>query len=270
MNDIFKPFLKWAGGKTSVLSHILPKLPSGKRFIEPFLGAGVVFLNTHYKQYFLADNNPDLISVYDYLKQEGDDFIIDCERYFKPKYNEKNQYLILRELFNTTTDARLKACLFIYLNRHGYNGLCRYNSKKIYNVPFGSYVKPLFPIERMQIFHQKLQNAKIECSDFVDTIKNAKKGDVVYCDPPYVPLTQTAYFTNYSHKNFSEDQQIQLAQAAKKVSKNGTTVLISNHDTQFTRKIYKGAKIISFKVHRNISCNGHKRVSAKELLAIFS
>ncbi|MCW8900215.1 MAG: Dam family site-specific DNA-(adenine-N6)-methyltransferase [Gammaproteobacteria bacterium] len=155
-------------------------------------------------------------------------------------------------------------------NKHGYNGLCRYNSKGGYNVPFGRYKSPYFPEKEMLVFHKKSRNADFVLSGFEQVIQSAKKGDVIYCDPPYVPLSISANFTSYSSGGFNLEEQQQLADLANKTSAKGIPILISNHNTPFTRKAYDNAKkITKFHVQRFISCNGEKRGTAGELLALF-
>ena len=164
----------------------------------------------------------------------------------------------------------MKAGLFLYLNRHSYNGLIRYNSKGKFNAPFGQYKKPYFPAKEMLNFATKAQSARICHADFLITMRKAKPGDIVYCDPPYTPLSKTANFTKYETKGFGVNEQVALVNITKKIIKKGVTVIVSNHDTTFINQIYEGAKIKRFSVQRFISCNGSNRKPAKELLAIFS
>ncbi len=265
-----RPFLKWAGNKYRVLDKIKAQLPKGQRLIEPFAGSGALFLNTQYPNYLLCDTNADLISLYQYLKQEGSVFIRYCKPYFNGKYNNPESYYALRKKFNTTNNVRQKAALFLYLNRHGYNGLCRYNSKGGYNVPFGRYVRPYFPEKEMLAFHHKAQSANFRLCSFEESFNLSRKDDVIYCDPPYVPLSDSANFTSYSSGGFDLQQQRTLAQLAEQRRDDRISVLISNHDTRFTREIYCNADTLSyFKVQRYISCNGQKRKQADEILALF-
>lgn len=265
-----RPFLKWAGNKYRVLEQIKLLLPPGRRLIEPFAGSGALFLNTHYSHYLLCDTNADLINLYQYLQQEGMVFIRYCKSYFSGEYNNPDSYYALRKRFNTTNNIRQKAALFLYLNRHGYNGLCRYNSKGGYNVPFGRYVRPYFPEKEMLAFHHKAQSAHFNNCSFEESINLARAGDVIYCDPPYVPLSESANFTSYSSGGFDLQQQQKLAQLAEQYRHDGVSVLISNHDTRFTREIYGHADTLRyFKVQRSISCNGQKRKHADEVLALF-
>lgn len=265
-----KPFLKCAGNKYQIIERVLAALPAGNRLIEPFVGSGSVFLNSDYPRYLLADSNQDLINLYQHLQIEGEGFIHDCCAFFTPENNQSEAFYQLRTLFNTTIDQRLKALLFVYLNKHCFNGLCRYNSKGSFNTPFGRYKKPYFPEKEMLFFYEKTKDAVFESADFLTTLSKAQPGDVVYCDPPYVPLSKTANFTNYSAGGFSHDQQVLLAETAGKLAAKGITVVISNHDTEFTRSAYQKASISSFSVQRFISCNATRREKAAEVLAIFS
>ncbi len=220
--------------------------------------------------FLVADSNQDLIALYSTLQREGLKFIEYCESFFDSKYNNEKAFYRFRDIFNKTKDIREKSALFLYLNRHCYNGLCRYNAKGKFNAPFGRYKKPYFPQQEMEFFHKKSRNAVFVYSDFLTTMKKAQKGDVVYCDPPYVPLSATANFTSYATGGFSMEQQKQLAQMAEKLAQKGITVVISNHDTEFIHSAYSYAKIFSFEVQRFISCNGTARAKAPEVLAVFA
>lgn len=266
-----KPFLKWAGGKFQLKNPIAALLPPGNRLIEPFVGAGAIFLNTNYPAYTLNDANSDLITLYKTLQKEGKNFIRYCKSFFTAENNTPERYYELRNTFNSTTNSRLKSALFLYLNRHGYNGLCRYNRQGSYNVPFGRYLKPYFPEAEMHFFHEKSQRATFTCTDFTVTMQRARKNNVIYCDPPYAPLNETAYFTQYQKNGFSLEEQIKLAQLANILREKNIPVVISNHDTPFTREHYeKASEIIPLQVRRNISCHGNSREMVKELLALFS
>lgn len=264
-----RPFLKWAGNKYQIIDHIKEVLPKGKRLIEPFAGSCAVFLNTNYSRYLIADQNEDLINLYQQLKKGGKDFIHYCKTFFTALNNTEEKFYESRDLFNTTKDPFLKPGLFLYLNRHGYNGLCRYNSKGKFNVPFGRYRKPYFPEEEMFFFYKKLKKASLRCADFEDTMNKYRQGDVIYCDPPYVPLSKTAHFTRYHHQGFDETCQLKLAKKAEELSNEGITIIISNHDTDFTKQAYEKAKIKKLSVRRSISCNITQRKNAKEVLAVF-
>lgn len=265
-----RPFLKWAGNKWPLVERIKETLPDGSRLVEPFVGSGAVFLNTEYDTYLLSDANADLINIYKTLKRDGRKFIDYCRELFITENNESSRYYALRDEFNQSADKYRRAALFLYLNRHGYNGLCRYNSKGQFNVPFGRYVQPYFPEREMLAFFHKAKKARFQHTPFQKTILKARPGDVIYCDPPYVPLSASANFTAYSAGGFDLIQQEELARLAARTARAGIPVLISNHNTEFTRKAYRGAKISRFQVQRYISCNGSNRDKAEELLAFFA
>lgn len=266
-----KPFLKWAGNKYSIVERIRAQLPDGQRLIEPFVGSGALFLNADFPAYLLADANPDLIGLYCFVRDEGDEFIGYCHTFFSTAGNSRECFDERRRAFNSTNDPRHKAALFLYLNRHCFNGLCRYNRKGEFNVPFGRYKKPYFPERELHFFHERAQRAELHCQGFVKTMNAARSGDVIYCDPPYVPLSETANFTSYSAGAFGRVEQEALVQQAERCAARGITVLISNHDTPFVRELYANAsELTSFSVRRTISRDGANRTPAAEVLALFS
>jgi DNA adenine methylase len=270
-NNTVRPFLKWAGNKFRILEHIHSMLPEGERLVEPFAGSGAVFLNTDFDNYLLADSNADLIALYQILQQQGEAFIERCAKLFTARCNNEAYFYRRRDEFNTTRDTERKASLFVYMNRHGYNGLCRYNARGIFNVPFGRYKKPYFPEREMCAFYEKAKHASFVHMDFASLMATVKTGDVVYCDPPYVPLSSSSNFTTYSAGGFDLPQQQQLAELAELTRQRGIPVLISNHNTTFTRKAYRAASNIKrFAVQRFISCNGNQRTQANELLALYT
>ncbi|MBI4006458.1 MAG: Dam family site-specific DNA-(adenine-N6)-methyltransferase [Gammaproteobacteria bacterium] len=267
----FKPFLKWPGGKYRLVTRICKQLDHGKRLVEPFAGSAAVFLNTNYNRYLLADSNPDLINLYRQLQTEGDSFIEFCRDFFSAKKNNEKSFYEYRSDFNHTDDIRLKSALFVYLNRHCYNGLCRYNAKGEFNTPFGRHHRPYFPGKEMQHFFYSASKAEFIHARFSDTMRRVQEGDVVYCDPPYTPLSETAYFTDYFSGGFNWDDQIELAEWAGKLVRRGIQVVISNHNTKSTRDLYQGAgaRMKKFKVRRTISCDAENREMVSELLAVF-
>jgi DNA adenine methylase len=265
-----RAFLKWAGGKYGLVEDIQRYLPEGRKLVEPFVGAGSVFLNTDYEQYLLADINPDLINLYNLLKESPEAYISEAKRWFVPENNRKEAYLSIRAQFNATDDVMYRSLAFLYMNRFGFNGLCRYNKKGGFNVPFGSYKKPYFPEAELEFFAKKAKKATFVCESYTDTFKRARKGSVVYCDPPYAPLSNTANFTSYAGNGFTLDDQAALADVAERAAKERhIPVLISNHDTTLTRRLYHGAELSVVKVKRTISRNGAGRNKVDELLALF-
>ncbi|MFO1258121.1 MAG: Dam family site-specific DNA-(adenine-N6)-methyltransferase [Gammaproteobacteria bacterium] len=269
-----RPFLKWPGGKYRALNLVLPHFPKSTTLVEPFVGAGAIFLNTHFSKYMLNDLNHHLIQVYAALSQHKNSFIEEARLFFDPKHNHAKQYYLHRNTFNSSTDLFKKSAIFMFLNRHGYNGLCRFNQKGHYNVPFGHYPKAYFPEKEMHHFLTK-QNVCFSSDSFEAFFKRLlrRKSLVnlcIYCDPPYAPLSNTAKFTNYTGLGFTLDQQILLAELAQMCRKKGAHVLISNHDTPFTRRIYEDAQLVRLELPRLISCKANQRQKVNELLAIYA
>ncbi|EGT0667713.1 MULTISPECIES: adenine-specific DNA-methyltransferase [Citrobacter] len=264
-----RAFLKWAGGKYPLLDDIKRHLPQGECLIEPFVGAGSVFLNTDFSRYILADINSDLISLYNIVKTRTDEYVQASRELFMPETNQAEVYYQFREEFNACQDPFRRAVLFLYLNRFGYNGLCRYNLRGEFNVPFGRYKKPYFPEAELYHFAEKAQNAEFHCLSYEECMDRADTNSVVYCDPPYAPLSATANFTAYHTNSFSPKEQAHLAEMAEKLVSKQIPVLISNHDTPDTREWYRAAKHFQVKVRRSISSNGGTRKKVNELLALY-
>ena len=264
-----RAFLKWAGGKYPLLDDIKKHLPKGECLIEPFVGAGSVFLNTDFSRYILADINSDLISLYNIVKLRTDEYVEEARKLFTPENNNPDVYYQFRAEFNQSQDPFRRALLFLYLNRHGYNGLCRYNLRGEFNVPFGRYKRPYFPQDELYHFAEKAQNAEFYCLSYEECMDLAGVNSVVYCDPPYAPLSATANFTAYHTNSFSPAEQARLAEMAEKLVSKRIPVLISNHDTPDTREWYKAAKHFQVKVRRSISSNGGTRKKGDELLALY-
>lgn len=264
-----RAFLKWAGGKYPLLDDIKRHLPQGECLVEPFVGAGSVFLNTDFSRYILADINSDLISLYNIVKSRTNEYVQASRELFVPETNQSEVYYQFRTEFNASQDPFRRAVLFLYLNRFGYNGLCRYNLRGEFNVPFGRYKKPYFPEAELYHFAEKAQNAEFHCLSYEECMERADINSVVYCDPPYAPLSATANFTAYHTNSFSPKEQAHLAEMAEKLVSKQIPVLISNHDTPDTREWYRAAKHFQVKVRRSISSNGGTRKKVNELLALY-
>ena len=264
-----KPCLKWAGNKYKLVDKIKSILPKSVRLIEPFLGAGAVFLNTKYPSYVLADSNFDLVNFYKHLQREQKSFIDYCSRFFGNDQNTKKAYKKNKDLFNRTDDLRLKAALFLYLNKHCFNGLMRVNGRGFFNVSFGQNKTPYFPQKEMLFSSNKLITATIHHDNFIVTMGKARCGDIVYCDPPYVSLSKTPVFKEYGSSIFGLKEQLSLLNITEKLIKKGIVIIISNHDTEFTNCLYKNSILAKFDVQRFISSNGSNRFQVKELIAVF-
>ena len=256
-----KPFLKWPGGKYKLVKTIKNFLPNGNRLVEPFVGAGSVFLNTDFNEYWINDINIDLILVYFMLKNKQEDFIKSCKSLFNK--NDVDIYYKRREEFNNNSilDER-KAALFLWLNRHCFNGLCRYNSKGKFNVPFGKYKTIYFPEKEMNRACEVLQKTKITCLNFDKVIKTINKNDVLYCDPPYIPINQTSNFTSYFSSKFGIEDQKKLSKLCEK--KNA---VISNSYCDLSLEIFSKGEQNIIEVRRSISCKDRSKVN--ELIIVF-
>lgn len=263
--------LKWAGGKHRILDRLLAALPAGERLVEPFAGSAVVALNTSYRAYLLCDLNRDLIDFYRCLIRGGEAFVTKCGELFRPEANSAAAYYARREKFNGLAQSEDRAALFLYLNRHAFNGLVRYNSKGLFNTPFGSYKRPYFPRTELRNFIEKSRRADMEFSeaDFRETFGRVRPGDVVYCDPPYVELSGTSRFREYTAGGFGYDEQTALANCARAAKAAGAAVLLSNHDTEAVRALYADAECAAFNVRRSISCRGNKRLAVGEVLITY-
>jgi DNA adenine methylase len=266
-----RPFLKWAGAKTKVIPAIRAVTPAdARRFVEPFVGSGAVALNLNPPQCVLADTNRDLIAVYQALQRDGEAFVALCATLFLPENNTPGAYYARRDEFNASEDVTRKAALFVYLNRHGYNGLCRYNLEGKFNTPFGRYTAPRLPADLMRQYQAFLQRCEIRHADFRTVIQQTGPGDFVYCDPPYTPASETANFTSYSQHGFTARDQADLAACCRAAAQRGAWVAVSNHDTPETRELYRDAsERHELMVARNISCHSATRMPVKELLVVY-
>ncbi|MFT5296827.1 MAG: DNA adenine methylase [Colwellia sp.] len=264
--------LKWAGGKKKVVHEIASLLPTRgkKRLVEPFVGGGSVFLNLDFDEYLLIDMNKDLINLFNIIKYQPTEFIADAQAFFNGDNNHAEKYYELRSQFNQSTDPYERSLLFLYLNRHGYNGLCRYNKSGGYNVPFGRYKHPYFPYEELIYFSEKAKKATFIQGDFETAFSQLKANDVIYCDPPYSPINPTSNFTAYAGNSFTDEDQIRLVNCAEVAKSKNIPTLISNHYVDFTRELYKDAsKKKLFQVQRTISQKGKGRIKVEEILALY-
>lgn len=273
-----KAFLKWAGGKTRALPEILPVLQDlikehkVFRFIEPFLGSGVVSLNVKSVDTFvLNDFNKDLIAFFNLLKKD-EDFILHASAFFSEKSNNVVYFKEMVTRFNGSTDSYTRALIFLYLNKHCFNGLMRYNKSGNFNTPFGTYNSVTFPKEALENYRAKMLNNLVTITEgsFKDCLALAKNGDLVYCDPPYVNLEDADSFNLYGKEVFSSQDQKDLVVLAKAAVARGAVVVISNHNTPETQELYKDASFKKeFSVSRSIAANGANRKSVGELLVVY-
>ena len=258
------PFLKWAGGKRALVPNIIKELPPEfGTYYEPFVGGGAVFFALEskiQKTAYLSDMNQELIVTYQTLKEKPKQVIKELEKH-ESKHN-REYYHRIRE--DTSHDPVTRAARCIYLNKTCYNGLYRVNSKNRFNVPMGSYRNPkicdkenLLAVSKVL----KLKKTKLRFHSF-EKIK-PKKGDLVYCDPPYDET-----FTHYTGSGFSEKDQSALRDACKRWRKAGVFVIVSNSDTPLIRELYQDFHLISVQAPRFINCKGNERTKVSELLIL--
>lgn len=266
-----KSFLKWAGGKVKLLPRLRELgIEEGKRFIEPFVGSGVVSLNMPHREIIIADTNGGLINLWECLAVK--DFIRECSHYFHPDFNNEKSYYEIRDSFNSfdTVPLMVKAAYFLYLNRHCFNGLCRLNSKGEFNVPYGRYKKVYFPEKELLHAIEVSSRMQIHRQSFTDTFKDVREGDMVYCDPPYIPTSLTSSFTTYSNNKFGTKEHEELVECARVAQRKGATVIISNNDSVYaSRDLYYDAEQHFIDVQKNISCKGNGRKKQREIIAIY-
>jgi DNA adenine methylase len=271
---VLRPFVKWAGGKRQLLCEIEKRLPEGwNTYYEPFVGGGALLVNLQNEgrisRAVISDLNSELINLYNVVKKNPDTLIdaLSCKEF----ENSKDAFRNLKNEFNTLTGFSgnniRRAALLIYLNKHGYNGLWRVNSNGKFNVPFGRYSKRSMPPSQSILkFSTMLKNVKILNQDFEQAVKSAKKGDFVYFDPPYHPISKTANFTDYNSNGFTFDDQKRLANVFARLSKKGVQLMLSNSKVSEIEDLFVGCTIDTVEAKRFINCNGERRNGTREII----
>lgn len=263
-----KPFLRWAGGKTRSIpfleKHLPPNVSSMHRYYEPFIGAGSLFFHIKPSKAILSDNNKDLIECYETVQKRPDAILTYLGQYLSNTCEE--YYYKMREKYNTSKHSIARAALFIYLNKTCFNGIWRVNKKGEFNVPYGFKEPPALPSkEELRNVSISLSNVELIHSDYKEAVKNAKRDDFIYFDPPYLPINGTSCFTRYTRDRFTKDDHDELALLAKKLTSKGCYVLISNADGPYIRSLYEDDfNIFELEVTRWIRSDG-KRYKVKEV-----
>ena len=270
-----KPFVKWAGGKRQLISVLNENLPeSFGSYFEPFLGGGALLFNmliqNKKQKCIISDLNSDLVLAYATIRDRVDDLISSLkqhEKYYQK--DSKSYYYSVRE--STPKKEIEKTSRLLFLNRTCFNGLYRVNSKGKFNVPLGKYTNPnIVNEENLRSVSHILSSSKvkIQCRDFEAVLRDAKKGDLVYFDPPYQPVTETANFTSYTNKNFTYDDLNRLFVLCTKLDEKECNVLLSNSDSKEVANMFskKPWKINKIKANRSINSNSTKRTGHFELL----
>lgn len=261
-----KPFLKWAGGKTQLLKTFIEFFPdSFNRYFEPFVGSGAVFFHLRPEQAQLSDCSAELINCYSVVRDDVSTLIRLLSQH---KYEEEYFYNV-RALNTENLSPAERAARFIFLNKTCFNGLYRVNSRGQFNVPFGRYKNPLIcNQDNLLAVSRALKKVSLRCDGFEKTISQAKRGDFVYLDPPYQPLSPTANFTSYTKDAFSLADQKRLAESVKLLAKRGCKFMLSNSDCPEIRQLYADFHIETIQAVRAINCKSDRRGTITELLIL--
>ncbi len=270
-NKIARPFLKWAGGKRQLLPELEKLIPPYyNTYFEPFVGAGALLFHLQPLKAFISDTNDELINCYHVIKDNLNELLADLERH---KNKEEYYYKIRaldrdKEEFSKLSPIK-RASRIIYLNKTCYNGLFRVNSQGQFNVPFGRYKNPKIVDEIvLKAVSEYLNNNNVIIlnDDFEKVLQRAKKGDLVYFDPPYDPISETANFTSYAMNGFGREEQQRLKRVYAQLTSKGVNCLLSNSATDFILDLYKEYEIISVSVSRSINSIPYKRGKAAEVI----
>jgi len=267
-----RPFLKWVGGKGQLLHELMKHVDrAGKfhRYHEPFVGGGALFFELvrtgrmPRAKAYLSDSNANLIVAYRGV-HDNVERLIELLKEHKRKHSERHYYEVRERV---PKDALEQAARIIYLNKTGYNGLYRENSKGQFNVPFGRYKNPtVCDEENLRAVSAALRHATLEVRHFERVLDVAKQDDLVYFDPPYHPLSKTASFTSYAKGGFGEDSQRLLARVAADLHKRGVKVLLSNSMTPLVKEIYGNFTIDEVLANRNVNSRADRRGKISEAL----
>lgn len=263
-----RPFLKWAGGKSQLLPELRKHIPAKfKTYYEPFVGAGAFFFDLAPKTAVLGDTNEALIDLYKTLRLEHP-LLVRILLDLADKYNAdpSTYYYVARRKFIESKSSEEKAALFLFLNKTCFNGLYRVNKSGDFNTSWGKRAEFTVDVKNLLACHAALKDAQIVYSDFTQSVDPARNGDLVYFDPPYVPLTKTANFTGFTKERFNHDDQILLRDTALRLKKRGVHVILSNSDTAITRELYAGFAIHPVRSSRAINSVGTSRGSVGELI----
>lgn len=262
------PIVKWVGGKSKLLGELTARSPRHYvRYFEPFFGGGALFFRLAPGTAVLSDANGELMDCYRTIRDDVDGAIRALGRHCE-QHSEEHYYAV-RESWNAPapTTPIERAAAFVYLNKTCYNGLWRVNSKGAFNVPMGRYDKPrILDEEGLRAAASALANATLEHAPFDHVLGRAQAGDFVYFDPPYDPVSETAYFTGYTADAFTRRDQERLALVFRTLADRGCAVLLSNSDTPFIRQLYAGFHIDTVKCARAINSRADARGAVSEVI----
>jgi DNA adenine methylase len=265
IDESARPFVKWAGGKRQLLRELLKHVPpSYGRYFEPFLGGGALFFALRPRAAILADVNERLIRTYTGVKDDVERVIALLKTY---KHEPKFFYGMREVDIDAASDSEV-AAWFVYLNKTGFNGLYRVNKDNRFNVPFGRYENPrICDVRALRACSLALAKTELKVGDFERIAARAKRGDFVYFDPPYAPLSATSSFTSYTSKGFGIDEQTRLRDLARNLKKRGVHVLLSNSCAPSVRELYaRGFQTIEVRATRMVNSKAGGRGAITELV----
>jgi DNA adenine methylase len=263
-----RPFLKWAGGKSQLLPQLRSLLPppgSFGRYHEVFLGGGALFFELGRSEAHLTDLNAELVACYRAVRDEVEAVI---SALLEHRY-EKQHFYEVRAWDPATLSAPERAARMIFLNKTAFNGLYRVNSSGRFNVPFGRHKNPLVcDADNLRACSAALASAELEVADFSTVVTRAQRGDFVYFDPPYVPVSGTANFTRYSAGGFSWEDQRRLADVLRALSKKQVKWMLSNSDAPQLRELYADFRLLEVAATRRINSRADGRGKIGEIVVL--
>lgn len=269
-NRLARPFLKWAGGKRQLLPELQRHIPEYEAYFEPFVGAGALLFHLQPKRAVISDTNTELINCYNVIRYDLSELLEDLhgherteEYYYKIRGIDRDEDAFKR-LSNVQRASRV-----IFLNKTCYNGLFRVNSKGHFNVPFGRYRNPkIVDRDVLEAVNRYLNthDVVIYNEDFEKAVQDARKGDFVYFDPPYDPVSDTASFTGYSINGFGRDEQRRLKKVYDELTRKGVKCLLSNSATPFVLALYQDYEIIEVAASRSINSVSNRRGKVDEVI----
>lgn len=262
------PIVKWVGGKRQLMFELLKNMPENyNRYFEPFIGGGALFFELQPDNAYISDMNEELINLYQVVRNNVDELVADLQKHdISKEYFMEIRNIDRTEEYKNWSNIQ-KASRFIYLNRTCFNGMYRVNSKGEFNVPFGHYKNPRILDENNLInCSNLLQKTEIKHADFSEILKKVKKGDFVYFDPPYVPLSETSSFTSYTKDGFDMDMQFKLRDVCDELDSMGVKFLLSNSDTKLVNELYENYNIKKVFASRQINANADGRGKITEVL----
>ncbi len=266
------PFVKWAGGKKQLLDRLEARMPTGYgRYYEPFIGGGALLLDLQPEKAVINDTNEQLLNVYRQLKTDAENVISEVNK-LDAEPCDVDRYMSIRKVYNTKIQAHELdaecAALMIWINKHCFNGLYRVNSKGLFNVPYNNKEGGV-SIDATNLrnigLYLKTNDVEIREGDFEAACYDVQPGDFVYFDSPYVPISETANFTDDTKDGFSLEDHKRLAALYRKLSEKGVKVMLSNHNVPLVHELYSGFTIEQVDVRRAINRDASKR-SGKEVI----